>query len=86
MTRPLPMFDLRSVDLFAGGGGASEGIRRAPRELATAQGFGPEYILGGTQESQIARIGNSVPPPVVEALVAAQFPTRAVWSRRAAAA
>lgn len=103
------------VDLFAGGGGASEGIRQAlgvaprvaafltkfygdggqlqrvdeplhtiptldrfglvsveidgtryvvtdigmrmlqPRELATAQGFGPEYILTGSKRNQVAR-------------------------------
>ena len=40
-----------------------------PRELARAQGFGDEYVLEGTKTSQIARIGNSVPPPVVEAIV-----------------
>lgn len=44
-----------------------------PRELANAQGFGPEYILNGTKEQQVARIGNSVCPPVARALVAAQF-------------
>ena len=40
-----------------------------PRELATAQGFGPEYVLTGTKSSQVAKIGNSVCPPVAEALV-----------------
>lgn len=45
----------------------------APRELARAQGFGDEYILTGTKAQQIERIGNSVCPPVVEALVRAQF-------------
>jgi DNA (cytosine-5)-methyltransferase 1 len=44
-----------------------------PRELARAQGFSDEYKLTGTKTSQIARIGNSVPPPVVKAIVAAQF-------------
>jgi len=44
-----------------------------PRELATAQGFGPDYRLTGTKAEQIARIGNSVSPPVAEALVRAQF-------------
>ncbi len=44
-----------------------------PRELARAQGFSDEYILTGNKGQQIGRIGNSVPPPVVEAIVAAQF-------------
>jgi DNA (cytosine-5)-methyltransferase 1 len=43
----------------------------SPRELATAQGFGPDYILTGTQSQQIARVGNSVSPPVAEALIRA---------------
>lgn len=47
-----------------------------PRELARAQGFGDDYVLEGTKTSQIARIGNSVPPPVVEAIVRAQFGDR----------
>lgn len=44
-----------------------------PRELASCQGFPRTYILTGTITSQIARIGNSVPPPVVEALTAANL-------------
>jgi DNA (cytosine-5)-methyltransferase 1 len=44
-----------------------------PRELARAQGFPDEYILTGTKAQQTARIGNSVAPQVVEALVSAQF-------------
>ena len=44
-----------------------------PRELANAQGFGPEYILTGNKREQVARIGNSVCPPVAAAVVAAQF-------------
>lgn len=44
-----------------------------PRELARAQGFGEDYIITGTQKAQYARIGNSVPPPVVSAIVKAQF-------------
>lgn len=42
-----------------------------PRELATAQGFGPDYQLVGTVAQQIAQVGNSVCPPVAEALVRA---------------
>lgn len=45
-----------------------------PRELARAQGFDDSYILTGSRRDQIARIGNSVCPPVARALVAAQFP------------
>lgn len=44
-----------------------------PRELARAQGFPDDYILTGNKSTQIAKIGNSVPPPVVEAIVRAQF-------------
>jgi DNA (cytosine-5)-methyltransferase 1 len=42
-----------------------------PRELARAQGFPEDYILTGTKSSQVARIGNSVCPPLAEALVRA---------------
>lgn len=44
-----------------------------PRELARAQGFPDNYILTGTKAQQIARIGNSVCPPVAEEIVRAQF-------------
>jgi DNA (cytosine-5)-methyltransferase 1 len=44
-----------------------------PRELARCQGFPDDYILTGTKTNQVARIGNSVCPPVVEALVRANF-------------
>ena len=44
-----------------------------PRELARAQGFNDSYVLTGTKSQQIARIGNSVPPPMVKAIVQAQF-------------
>lgn len=44
-----------------------------PRELARAQGFPDSYKLIGNKSQQIARIGNSVCPQVVEALVRAQF-------------
>lgn len=46
-----------------------------PRELARAQGFSDDYILTGTQEQQVARIGNSVSPPVAQALVQANAPS-----------
>jgi DNA (cytosine-5)-methyltransferase 1 len=44
-----------------------------PRELARAQGFPEDYILTGSKSVQIAKIGNSVPPPIVAALIGAQF-------------
>jgi DNA (cytosine-5)-methyltransferase 1 len=44
----------------------------APREQATAQGFGPDYILTGTKREQTGRIGNSVCPDAAEAVVRAQ--------------
>ena len=42
-----------------------------PRELARAQGFPDSYVLTGTQAQQVARVGNSVPPPLAEAIVRA---------------
>ncbi len=45
-----------------------------PHELAAAQGFPADYVLTGTKSQKIARIGNSVCPPVARAIVAAQFP------------
>jgi DNA (cytosine-5)-methyltransferase 1 len=47
-----------------------------PRELAKAQGFPESYHLIGTQAQQIAKLGNSVPPPVARALVASNVPAR----------
>jgi DNA (cytosine-5)-methyltransferase 1 len=44
-----------------------------PRELATAQGFGPDYRLIGTKSEQVARIGNSVSPFPAAALIAANL-------------
>ena len=49
----------------------------APRELARAQGFPDSYILTGTKAQQIARIGNSVCPPMARAIVEANFGPRA---------
>lgn len=45
-----------------------------PRELANAQGFDADTVLDGTQEQQIARIGNSMPPQWGAALCAANLP------------
>lgn len=44
-----------------------------PRELARCQGFSESYKLTGSKANQVARIGNSVPPPLVEALVRANY-------------
>lgn len=45
----------------------------SPRELARGQGFPDAYRLIGTTAEQIAGIGNSVCPPVAEALVRANL-------------
>jgi DNA (cytosine-5)-methyltransferase 1 len=44
-----------------------------PHELAAAQGFASDYVLTGTKSQKIARIGNSVCPPVAAAVVAANL-------------
>ena len=44
-----------------------------PRELARAQGFPDSYILTGIKSNQVAKIGNSVCPPVARAIVAANY-------------
>lgn len=44
-----------------------------PRELARAQGFPDSYILTGTKSNQVAKIGNSVCPPIAAALAAANY-------------
>ena len=51
-----------------------------PRELFLAQGFAPDYVIDPpfrgkplTKTAQTAKCGNSVSPPVAEALVRAQF-------------
>ena len=43
----------------------------SPRELARCQGFPDSYVLTGTQAQQVARVGNSVPPQLAEAVVRA---------------
>lgn len=44
-----------------------------PRELARCQGFDDSFQLVGTQAQQVARIGNSVSPPMARAVVAANL-------------
>lgn len=55
---------------------ADIGLRMlSPRELLRAQ-FGiyaKDYILTGTKSQQVARIGNSVPPQLAEAMVRANY-------------
>lgn len=51
---------------------ADIGLRMlTPRELARAQGFEDSYVLTGSKAAQVAKIGNSVCPPIAAALVAA---------------
>ena len=52
-----------------------------PRELFNAQGFPPDYVIDigplgipNTKANQVARCGNSVPPPFAEAIVRANLP------------
>ena len=70
-----------------------------PRELYNAQGFPPDYVIDGgwqTDEDtgepvwvsfpksvQVSCVGNSVSPPVMAALVAANCPDLAVWREAA---
>ena len=49
-----------------------------PRELAAAQGFPSDYQLHGTKAEQIAGIGNSVCPPVAQAIISANLPRQKV--------
>lgn len=58
----------------------------APHELAWAQGFPRDYILTGTKSERVAKIGNSVCPPVAEALVRANLVTQAAAVRAEAVA
>jgi DNA (cytosine-5)-methyltransferase 1 len=45
-----------------------------PRELARCQGFSDDYVFTDkTKSDQVARIGNSVPPPIAAAIVAANY-------------
>ena len=53
-----------------------------PRELARAMGFPDSFILTGTAEEQVARIGNSVPPHLAAAVVAANN-SESKWSAAA---
>lgn len=53
---------------------ADIGLRMlTPRELARCQGFPDEYVLTGSKSQQVARIGNSVAPPVAAAVARANY-------------
>lgn len=61
-----------------------------PRELARAQGFGDSYLLEAPhlgrplpKHAQVRMIGNSVCPPIAEALVRANYAERAAMKRAA---
>jgi DNA (cytosine-5)-methyltransferase 1 len=79
----LPIHGELAVDLFAGGGGASTGIglrMLTPRELYRAQGFPDDYQIERgadgrrlTKTEQVRMCGNSVCPPVAQALVAVNY-------------
>lgn len=64
-----------------------------PHELYAAQGFHSKYIISGynvngkpvTKTDQVARCGNSVPPPFAEALVRANLPEHCAGAGNAAA-
>lgn len=54
---------------------ADIGLRMlAPRELARAQGFPDSFVLPPQASKAVRLIGNSVPPPLAEAIVRANFP------------
>ena len=64
----------------------------SPRELFNAQGFPADYQIETdahgqpiTKTAQVAKCGNSVCPPIAEALVRAQFPAEAQQGEREAA-
>lgn len=69
--RPLPTITTR--DRFALVDQAGRMRMLTPRELARAQGFPDDYVLTGTKTNQVAKIGNSVAPPVVKTLVSANL-------------
>jgi DNA (cytosine-5)-methyltransferase 1 len=49
-----------------------------PREIARAQGFYDSYILTGSKSNQVAKIGNSVSPYVIEAIAKANIKLRRI--------
>jgi DNA (cytosine-5)-methyltransferase 1 len=69
---PLPAVVTKARHALVQYGPTDIGMRMlTPRELARAQGFPDSYILEGSTRDQIARIGNSVCPPLAAAIVRA---------------
>lgn len=66
----LPLRHELIVDNFAGGGGASTGIEAA---------FGRPVDIAVNHDGEAIAIGNSVCPPVAEALVKANFKHEAMY-------
>ncbi|MGF6376863.1 DNA (cytosine-5)-methyltransferase 1 [Clostridiales Family XIII bacterium PM5-7] len=72
------VFDIAGILYFI----ADIGLRMLePRELYNAQGFPPDYCIDFdvngkkySKKEQVARCGNSVPPPFAEALVRSNLP------------
>jgi DNA (cytosine-5)-methyltransferase 1 len=93
-----PMHTIPAVDRFGLVTVAGEemaigdiGLRMLqPRELFRAQGFPDSYIIGDdgranlalTKSDQVRMCGNSVCPPLAQALVAANVPEMAAWSNK----
>lgn len=74
LARPLPTITTR--DRFALIDGEQMRMLQ-PRELATAQGFPRSYSLPDSKSLAVRLIGNSVCPPVAEAIVRANLPEQA---------
>jgi DNA (cytosine-5)-methyltransferase 1 len=60
-----------------------------PHELFACQGFTPDYVISNyngksTKKQQVARVGNSVPPQLSEALVRANLPGQCTQIAKAA--
>jgi len=60
-----------------------------PRELFAGQGFPADYVITPvvngkplTEECQVRACGNSVPPPLAQAIAAANVPELSVWGKR----
>lgn len=56
-----------------------------PRELARAQGFPDSYYLTGSKSTQVAKIGNSVCPPIAKALTAANVKIKQIAKAKVSA-